>query len=263
MTLDPAPLSPVSRLLSADQVLPAPLRAEILSLEPTAVPALLELLEDEALWSADAPGAGWAPVHVVELLGELQATEAVQPLLRVLATTDWNDLLHDAVIRVLPSLGAAVLEPALAAYKASSDEDFRHALLAVLSELGVHDDRVFGLLIAELPHDPSRVAGNLAAYGDVRALEHLQRAFDTNDEDLSRQILAVSALVELRDAIERLGGSLTPAQQAKYARGLAAGERWRRRLATAAQVDHVPVEGLGRNDPCWCGSGKKFKKCHL
>ena len=21
--------------------------------------------------------------------------------------------------------------------------------------------------------------------------------------------------------------------------------------------------GLGRNDPCWCGSGKKFKKCHL
>jgi hypothetical protein len=20
---------------------------------------------------------------------------------------------------------------------------------------------------------------------------------------------------------------------------------------------------LGRNDPCWCGSGKKYKKCHL
>jgi uncharacterized protein YecA (UPF0149 family) len=19
---------------------------------------------------------------------------------------------------------------------------------------------------------------------------------------------------------------------------------------------------LGRNDPCWCGSGKKWKKCH-
>ena len=23
--------------------------------------------------------------------------------------------------------------------------------------------------------------------------------------------------------------------------------------------DHTDV---GRNDPCWCGSGKKFKKCH-
>ena len=21
-------------------------------------------------------------------------------------------------------------------------------------------------------------------------------------------------------------------------------------------------EQTGRNDPCWCGSGKKFKKCH-
>ena len=22
------------------------------------------------------------------------------------------------------------------------------------------------------------------------------------------------------------------------------------------------AEHLGRNDPCWCGSGKKYKKCH-
>jgi preprotein translocase subunit SecA len=21
-------------------------------------------------------------------------------------------------------------------------------------------------------------------------------------------------------------------------------------------------ERVGRNDPCWCGSGRKFKKCH-
>ena len=24
-----------------------------------------------------------------------------------------------------------------------------------------------------------------------------------------------------------------------------------------------PAERLGRNDLCWCGSGKKYKKCHL
>ena len=24
----------------------------------------------------------------------------------------------------------------------------------------------------------------------------------------------------------------------------------------------TPAE-LGRNEPCWCGSGKKYKKCHL
>ena len=26
---------------------------------------------------------------------------------------------------------------------------------------------------------------------------------------------------------------------------------------------HVdPSEQIGRNDPCWCGSGKKYKRCH-
>ncbi len=24
----------------------------------------------------------------------------------------------------------------------------------------------------------------------------------------------------------------------------------------------LPVPKPGRNDPCWCGSGKKYKKCH-
>ena len=24
-----------------------------------------------------------------------------------------------------------------------------------------------------------------------------------------------------------------------------------------------PIPDLGRNDPCWCGSGKKYKRCHL
>jgi hypothetical protein len=25
----------------------------------------------------------------------------------------------------------------------------------------------------------------------------------------------------------------------------------------------APHTGLGRNDPCWCGSGRKYKVCHL
>src|SRR3712207_6031344 len=34
-------------------------------------------------------------------------------------------------------------------------------------------------------------------------------------------------------------------------------------VSTAVQQRRVEAnEQLGRNDPCWCGSGKKFKKCH-
>src|SRR5512132_3268325 len=32
--------------------------------------------------------------------------------------------------------------------------------------------------------------------------------------------------------------------------------------ATPQTVVASPQEKIGRNDPCWCGSGKKFKKCH-
>ena len=33
-------------------------------------------------------------------------------------------------------------------------------------------------------------------------------------------------------------------------------------VAAPTPVRASEHEKLGRNDPCWCGSGKKFKKCH-
>ena len=34
-----------------------------------------------------------------------------------------------------------------------------------------------------------------------------------------------------------------------------------KRLILGPDTDGIPV--LGRNDRCWCGSGKKYKTCHL
>jgi uncharacterized protein YecA (UPF0149 family) len=28
-------------------------------------------------------------------------------------------------------------------------------------------------------------------------------------------------------------------------------------------INRPSIEDLSRNDPCWCGSGKKYKQCHL
>lgn len=232
-------------------------------LGPVVVPGPLAVLKRRYLWLEDAPGAGWAPFHAVELLGDSKAPEAVGAMLAVLKATGWNDLLHDAVIRVLPGLGAPVLEPALAAYaRAHDDEDFRHGVTAVLSELGVRDDRVLALLLEQLRAAPTR-AGNLANYHDPKALKHLAQAFDAFELEQTTSPLASQALVELRDAIEQLGGGLTAAQEAKSAKGMVAGDQWWRKLTEATRmVERVPQEKLGRNDRCWCGSGKKFKKCH-
>ncbi|HZD72197.1 MAG TPA: SEC-C metal-binding domain-containing protein [Actinomycetes bacterium] len=32
--------------------------------------------------------------------------------------------------------------------------------------------------------------------------------------------------------------------------------------ARAAQDQSARKQKIGRNQPCWCGSGKKFKVCH-
>jgi len=34
-----------------------------------------------------------------------------------------------------------------------------------------------------------------------------------------------------------------------------------KRIITGPEVQ--PIPNLGRNDTCWCGSGKKYKGCHL
>ena len=33
-------------------------------------------------------------------------------------------------------------------------------------------------------------------------------------------------------------------------------------VMTQQRVTSEREKNLGRNDPCWCGSGKKFKRCH-
>ena len=50
------------------------------------------------------------------------------------------------------------------------------------------------------------------------------------------------------------GGSLVPGGQVSP-RHMADDE-------TQAPLVKAPTEKLGRNEPCWCGSGKKFKLCH-
>ncbi len=31
----------------------------------------------------------------------------------------------------------------------------------------------------------------------------------------------------------------------------------------AGNESAAPAQKPGRNEPCWCGSGEKYKKCHL
>jgi hypothetical protein len=249
----------VQRLLQSERHLSAGARDEVLALGAGAVPALLRILDDEAL-------EGWAPVHAVRLLGEMRVAEAIRPMLRALAETDPLDMLRDAILASMPEIGEPVVEPALRAYSEDDDLAFRESVSSILARTGVLDDRIFAVLLEMLAISPSR-AGDLAQYGDDRALPYLSRAFDTYTLRASDSPFANQDLVELHAAIEELGGTLTSGQLAKYREACEPAERWRRQL-DAALASRAPVERParprpGRNERCWCGSAKKYKKCHL
>jgi preprotein translocase subunit SecA len=67
-----------------------------------------------------------------------------------------------------------------------------------------------------------------------------------------------SAIGEARAAAAAAGGaSGEAAAAAAPTAGNGAGQG-----VNPATVVKTEQEKIGRNDPCWCGSGKKYKKCH-
>jgi hypothetical protein len=70
--------------------------------------------------------------------------------------------------------------------------------------------------------------------------------------DHLEETATVSEPFELRQALEATADEFVHAAQSGQAHVHAA--------PTEPIVNRAPK--LGRNDPCWCGSGKKFKKCH-
>jgi hypothetical protein len=259
----------VELLIEAGKQLPPRLRRQILALGPAAVPPLLALFQDRALALEEAPGEGWGPIHAAELLGELRAPEAIEPMLRLLEENDWDTILHDTVLRTLPLYGGAAFEPTLAAYEAAADPEVRGSFTSVLARLGIRDDRIYDALIEELNRDVVMGAGHFTEYRDPRVLpllfEMLDRYESQGDKPFANQ-----ELIEVVGAIEELGGELTPEQREKVDRILA--PEMANRRAWAAMLERsgrgagsrpLAARKVGRNDPCPCGSGKKYKKCCL
>jgi hypothetical protein len=260
------PIRTVRKLLSVGERLPDKIRREIRALGDAAVSPLLEILADDELAMSRARGGGYAPVHAAWLLSELRAEAAIGPMLAVLAETECGTILHDAIVMALEPMGAAVLEPALRAYAEHDLDDFRESVASLLAAIDIHDERILAILREQLALAPELAAGDLARYRDPRALDDLVRAFDAYHIFDTDHPFAHQALTEILSAIEDLGGKITAAQARKYERAMEPYERWRRHRAaegTTSRSKSTRTEAPGRDEPCWCGSAKKYKKCHL
>lgn len=275
----------MQQLRQWDRELSEALQAQILAAGSASIPGLIAILEDAL--ADDEADHGWAPAHAAKLLGMLGDAQAVPVLLRMLAFYEVIDGYHQAAEDALVALGDPAIEACLEVYPTANNEDLRSGIVAVLSRSPEKHERIFQTLLAFFEQSTELGAIYLVDYGDPQAIPVLSQMFDTLPiDDQSDSVMSNHIFVELQSAIEQLGGQLTAAQQAKADRADAPRRRFavqmdealsRIRIATqqkrTEQAPPIPSNGkgtvalkhriLGRNERCWCGSGKKYKKCHL
>ncbi len=208
------------------------------------------------------------------MLGHMQAVSAIPKLLALYYEYD-EDYLED-ITRALVLMGPPALEPMLSAVQderlgwypramlaegardsacAVPDRGLRARVTAVMRDVlaryvsnpdALSDDQVqvLGSLIADL-----------ADLRDPLARPLIDQAFtdDLVDEAIVDAAYVADIYAGRAPASSLHSGSWMRSYTARY-------EAHRRTLEQGRA--RAIAGGLGRNDPCWCGSGRKYKHCH-
>lgn len=202
-------------VLSGEDEVSDELRDQVVALGEAAIPALVEVVEDDSFGVEDGPGEGYAQIHAADLLGAIGSPLGAQALLEALPRwndEDASDMAYDSALQALSKLASA--EQLLALHDATDDRAIRDSCLSILSEIGTQHERIYELLLARLEGWPEFIAGCLASYGDPRAIEPLGRLLE--QVPISDDWEAHRHGIEFRGAILTLGGALTPAQEERW-----------------------------------------------
>jgi hypothetical protein len=235
------------------------------------VSALIRLACDVALHQGDSSSSTvWAPLHAWRALAQLRAEAAVAPLLALLKRIDGDDAADLELPVVFGMIGPAAI-PHIAAFMATRKNSVWSVGIAIsaLSQIVARHAGCRGECVAILvrtlePYADANPTVNgfaVSALLDLRAVE----AIDTIRDAFRRNAIDLSIAGDLEDVEVELGlrdRRATPAPRypilpADWSPWAGVDPIQRDRPAPARR------EKVGRNAPCPCGSGKKYKKCCL
>ncbi len=254
---------------------------DILEQGDAAVAPLLEVVGREIYKESDMD----VLCHACLLLGNIGATSAIPVLIELFYRYD-SDLLED-VVRALIMLGTEVVEPALAAARDGSLAWYPRAMASNAAIEAARSDPALQKHVATTLRDlladyvaqadalednevsmVTSLVMDLAELADPEARDLIDAAFKAG---IVTQIMIDPQEV---NRLYRKGGETFRSDphvwmkryRRRYRERLSR-ERRRRREAQRPQPRAVRAgqkqqPKLGRNDPCWCGSGKKYKHCH-
>jgi preprotein translocase subunit SecA len=210
-----------------------PLGIEVGSLAPEAVDRekLKDELDDDAMNAYD---------EREQQLGEELMRYLERSILLQVIDNRWREHLFDMdyLREGIHLRGFAQIDP-LVAYKNEGYSMFEELMHSIWEE--------FSRLVfrAEIEIDPSQANGGPAAGNEPTALDYSGGTLEGQPSALEQVTAAGGA--------GAAGAADVAASQAIGGNG--SGEM----VETVVNDEH---DKIGRNDPCWCGSGKKYKKCH-
>lgn len=237
------------------------------------IPDLIRMATDVDLHNAphDSPEV-WAPLHAWRALAQLQAVEAARPLVHLFEHLKDDDWIPEEFPVVFSMIGPATIAT-LQCFLADDDVDescrlsVPPCLVRMAEDHPDSRDACVQALVRQLENFETNgpafngfLIASLIDLGATPTIGLIREAFSKNWVDLSILGDVEDAEIELglrtrrstpRPRLDYFGSALDLDSLAGlYDDSLR--ELPRRRAAK-----------VGRNDPCPCGSGKKFKKCCL
>jgi len=256
----------LAALKSAGSEFPKVLQDRLVEAAP--VPELKAVLS-EGLYA-------WGDLWAVRLMGRIGDPAFVPELVRVVRVTEGVSYIHEDAIRALNGIDSRGHEELLHAIhegKITDDID----ILGLLEHLPYPES--FDMAMQQWREDRveslEMLGTSLEGIGDVRGIELLQEVYAETEADSIGHSLETLCLIHDREVPElpKIRHQRKENQERRQ-------RRWQElnKLADKANKKGLPsyytgkapvtvlprsAEKIGRNQPCPCGSGKKYKKCCL
>jgi hypothetical protein len=232
------------------------------------IPELIKIATDEKLNKGDPKSlAVWAPVHAWRILAQLKAEEAVGPLMTLLRMfdTDDDDFVGEELPKVFGMIGKKAISPLEKYVFDDSNGLFdRIAALHGLERIATNNPEyreeclsIFNKKLQAFKSNDPTLNGFLVLYlqelNATESIDVIRKAYEAEAIDLS-------VLGDVEDVEIGFGLKKNRIKPSKYS---AAIDELNNDFLTSSQNQPIRAIKIGRNEPCPCGSGKKYKKCCL
>jgi hypothetical protein len=269
----------INEFISSELRVPIPLVKEICN-RPDSVPYLARIIEGDIYWEIGGPGDAWSPIHALHLLGGIKTTEALHVLITTLRDygEDIGDWLLESMPSILANFGPSAIEPlkevmlddrldgfvrgavsSALVVIAHNHSECRESIIKlfrqIIRDADVRETGDYDMFITLLVDD-------LAQFKDQGAVEEIKLAFTKGLVDESYiDLVEVKRIYDMPDEdMHYHSHDWDPIdhfsrENIEYL--------YKRHYGTKKNQIKDKKKKIGRNDPCPCGSGKKYKKCCL